>query len=575
MTYDLVKTYDLAIKGAQIYDGSGSEPSRDDLYIKDGRIALRQPSAGNGPAPVVKQSVIANGLALMPGIVDLHTHYDAQITWDRTCSPSPALGVTTVVIGNCGFGIAPCPPAQRETMMKNLSVVEGMDLNALLTGTRWGFESFAQYLTSLREQGPFVNVGVFAGHSTIRTAVMGNEASQRQPTAQELALMVDHVRQAIDAGAIGFASSFSPNHSGFGGMPMPSTIASDDELAALVGVLGEKGRGVFMSATGPRATPDYMEQLAAATGRPMFISTVLSMYNDAAPQAAMAMYERCGEALARGREVYIQANCQPLCFEFTLVSPYVLFSHSAFAPVQAANGDLAQLKSVYGGQQIRADFRANLKSPKTGILFYGDWSQIEVRPALEANQSMSERGIAELAAEAGQDPIDWLFDFALSENLQTMFLGKFYQNRDEGVAPLLKHPAGVVSLSDAGAHLSYMCDAGFGIHMLSHWVRNTGTFSLAEAVRRLTSHPAQLYRIAQRGLLREGYWADMLLFDPAKLALSKLASRDDLPGGGRRMVRSAAGVQGVWVNGVQTFDGKQYLNADRPGPGKVLDQFAA
>ena len=569
--------YDLAITGALVYDGSGEEPCRDDLYIGAGRVALRRPSggAGGGVTPSARQVVNADGLALMPGIVDVHTHYDAQITWDRTCSPSPALGVTTAVIGNCGFGIAPCPPALRETMMKNLSVVEGMDLNALLTGTRWGFESFPEYMQQLREYGPLLNVAVFAGHSTIRTAVMGEDASHRQPTAAELALMVAHVHEAMDAGAIGFASSFSPNHSGYGGLPMPSTIASDDELAALVGVLGEKGRGVFMSATGPRATPEYMEKLAAATGRPMFISTVLSMYNEAAPAAAMAMYERCGQAQARGREVYIQANCQPLCFEFTLVSPYVLFSHAAFGPVQAANGDVEQLKAIYRGKPIRDAFRADLQNPRSGIVFYGDWSQIEVRPALDKNQHLSERSVAQLAAQAGQDPIDWLFDFALSENLQTMLLGKFFQNNDAGVAPLLKHPAGVVTLSDAGAHLSYMCDAGFGVHMLSHWVRDTGTFTLAQAVRRLTSHPASVYRISQRGLLRQGYWADMLLFDPAKLALSKLMARDDLPGGGRRMIRSAAGIEGVWVNGVQTFNGREYLNADRPGPGQVLDQFPA
>ncbi len=568
--------FDLVIKGATVFDGSGGDALRQDVYVREGRIVqMLAPGvlpAGGGDANEV---VHAEGLALMPGIVDLHTHYDAQITWDRTCSPSPALGVTTAILGNCGFGIAPCPPAQRETVMKNLSVVEGMDLNALLTGTQWQFESFAQYLDLLRARGPFVNVGVFAGHSVIRSAVMGDAASHRQPTEVELNAMLELLRGAIDAGAIGFASSFSPNHSGYGGIPMPSTIAGDDELAALVGVLGEKQRGVFMSATGPRATPEYMERLAEQTGRPMFISTVLTMYNQASPESGLAMYERCAQALARGREVYIQTSCQPLAFEFDLTSPYTLFSHSAFEPVKASNGDLPTLRKIYADPAMRQRFRENLQNPVAGILFYGDWNQIEVRPARDGNLHLSERTVADIAGELGKDPLDWFLDFALSEDLETVYVGKFYQNLDEGVAPLLKHPAGVIALSDAGAHLTYMCDAGFGVHLLSHWVRETGIFTLAEAVRRLTSHPADLYRIAERGRLRPGYWADLLLFDPQKIALSKLGSSHDLPGGGKRMTRGARGIHGVWVNGVKTHDGERYLHAGKSGPGRVLDRFAA
>ncbi len=568
--------FDLAIKGASVYDGSGAAATHQDVYIKAGRIAALV-AAGVEPVGggAARETVNADGLSLMPGIIDIHTHYDAQITWDNTCSPSPSLGVTTAIIGNCGFGIAPCPPAQRETMMKNLSVVEGMDLNALLTGTQWQFETFAQYMDFLRARAPFVNVGVFAGHSVIRTAVMGEAASHRAATGAEMNAMLAEVRAALDAGAIGFASSFSPNHSGYGGIPMPSTIAGDDELAALVGVLGEKKRGVFMSATGPRATPEYMERLAEQTGRPMFISTVLTMYNQASPTSGLAIYDRCSQALARGHEVYVQTSCQPLAFEFTLISPYTLFSHSAFDAVKASNGDLAQLVKIYADPAMRQQFRDNLKNPVAGILFYGDWNQIEVRPALDANLHLNERTVADIAREQTCDPVDWFFDFALSEGLETVYVGKFYQNLDAGVAPLLKHPAGVIALSDAGAHLTYMCDAGFGVHLLAHWVRETGVFSLGEAVRRLTSHPAGLYRIAERGSLRPGFWADLLLFDPAKIALSKLSTQHDLPGGGKRMTRSAAGIHGVWVNGRKTYDGQNYLNVDQPGPGQVLDRFEA
>ena len=203
--------HDLIIRGAQVFDGLGNPPQQADVAVDAGRISLIGRATEGA-----RQTIDAGGLALMPGIVDLHTHYDAQITWDRSMSPSPALGVTTAVIGNCGFGVAPCPAPMRETMMKNLSVVEGMDLNALMTGVKWEFESFPEYMALLRRTAPYLNTAVFAGHSVIRTAVMGEAASERaEATTDELAAMRREVRVAMDAGAIGFASSFSPNHSGY------------------------------------------------------------------------------------------------------------------------------------------------------------------------------------------------------------------------------------------------------------------------------------------------------------------------------------------------------------------------
>jgi N-acyl-D-aspartate/D-glutamate deacylase len=493
----------------------------------------------------------------MPGIVDVHTHYAAQITWDRTLSPSPALGVTTVVMGNCGFGIAPCPASQRETMLKNLSVVEGMDLDALLTGTRWEFESFADYLAQLRRIEPYANVAALAGHSSIRTAVMGDEASTRaQPTPEELVRMQSLVREALDAGAIGLASSFSPNHAGFAGRPMPSTIASEAELRALAQPLGEKKRGVFVMATGPRATTEFMESLAANTGRPAFMVTVLTMYNDAAPDVAMGYYERCAAARARGNEVYIHANPHPLSFDFTLRDPYLMFSHDAFARVKTATPE--ELPGIYADPAFRRRFRENLVDPQPGILFYGDWSKVEVE----------EQPVSALARAAGRDPLDWFFDLPL----ETPLIAKLFQNNDAGVAPLLKHESGVLALSDAGAHLIFMCDAGFGLHFLRHWVRETGTFTLEEGVRRLTSDPAAKYRIPDRGRITSGAWADLLLFDPAKVGQSALERRKDLPAGGTRMIRRPQGVHGVWVNGTQIHDGREYLPLES-GPGHVLTKF--
>jgi N-acyl-D-amino-acid deacylase len=539
---------DLLFRGASIVDGSGAPAFQADVGIRGGRVV----EVGRSQSSA-EQTLDVGGLCLMPGIIDLHTHYDAQVTWDPTLSPSVSLGVTTAILGNCGFGIAPCPASLRETVVRNLSVVEGMDLDALLSGTRWEFETFAEYLDALERIGPCANVGVLAQHSTIRTAVMGEDASLRnKPTPDELETMKTRVREAMRAGAAGFASSFSPNHSGWGGRPMPSTIASDEELKSLVEELKPFNRGIFVMATGSRATPEYMEAIAAETGRPAFMVTVLTMYSKAQPERAMQYYERCAAALARGRELYIHANCQPLSFDFTLRDPYILYSHDAFDRVKAAPAE--ERAAIYRDPAFRARLKENFREAKSGMLFHGDWSQVE------------RDGVA--VTQLSSNPLDYVFDLPLD----TQLVAKLFQNDDAGVAPLLKHHAGVIALSDAGAHLVYFCDAGFGLHFLAHWVRETGTFTLEEGVRRLTSDPARKYRIPERGRIAPGYYADLLLFDPAAVGVTSLERVGDLPAGGKRMIRRPRGVHGVWVNGLQVFDGVKYIRR-QSGPGAVIRNF--
>jgi N-acyl-D-aspartate/D-glutamate deacylase len=561
--------YDLIIRHAQVFDGLGNPGRIADVAVKDGVVA--KVGSVDGSATKV---VDAKGLALMPGIVDLHTHFDAQVTWDPTLSPSPGLGVTTVVMGNCGFGITPCPAEHRETMMKNLSVVEGMDLNALMNGINWNFESFKEYMDQLRETKPYLNTALFVGHSVVRTAVMGEAGSENAtPTQEQLEAMCELVREAMRDGAIGFASSFSPNHSGYGGRPMPSTIASEEELLALTGVMREFDRGVFMMATGARATPEVMEKVASNSGRPAFISTVLSMYNPANPDLALTYYEKTAQARARGNEVYILTSCQPLSFDFTLEEPYPLFSHSAFDAVKNRPHD--EILRAYCDSAFRDTFRYDLKNLKPGILFLGDWKYLEVGEVSKPeHKELEGLTFEELGRRWGVEPLDAFFDLAIKEDLQNHVIGKFFNHIDEGVAPLLKHASSVVTLSDAGAHLIYMCDAAFGLHFLAHWVRETGHFTLEEGVRRLTSQPADRFKIPNRGRLLEGSPADLLLFDPATVGMSKLETAHDLPGGGARKLRSAHGIHGVWVNGCLVHDGKNYVELAE-GPGHVIDSFAA
>jgi N-acyl-D-aspartate/D-glutamate deacylase len=558
--------HDLVIRGATLIDGLGHDARQADVAVKDGRIA-----AIGEVKDAAGETVDAGGLTLAPGIVDLHTHYDAQATWDPTLSPSPALGVTTAVMGNCGFGIVPSPPAVRDLILRNLSVVEGMDLDSLRAGVNWRFETFSQYMDAVRGLGVYANVAVLAGHSVIRTAVMGEEASvRRQPSPEQMAQMTAMVADAMANGAIGLGSSYSPNHSGFEGVPMPSTISDIGELDALVGAMGPRGRGVVQLASGTK-TVQELEEIAGRHGRRIFMSAAVAMYNEQEPSRSRDVFAACHAAHARGNGVYVQIPCQPLSFDFTLANAYPFHGHASFWEIKALSPE--KLKEVFRDPSFRESFRRDLKEPKPGLIFQGNWNRVVVAVAAERrNQRFVNRDIAEIAREQGRDPVDVILDLGLDENLETAFLGKFLNVVEDGVGPLLKDEAGVVALSDAGAHLIYMCDAGFGLHFLARWVRERGLFDLVEGVRRLTSHQADLYGIQGRGRIEPGAHADLLLFDPATVGVSPARRLSDLPGGGRRTVRDSKGVHGVFVNGVRVFDGKDYIRHAK-GPGQVLDKF--
>jgi N-acyl-D-aspartate/D-glutamate deacylase len=400
---------------------------------------------------------------------------------------------------------------------------------------------------------------------------MGEDASQRKDaTPEELARMKAMVADAMAQGAIGLGASYSLNHSGYGGVPMPSTIAPMSELDQLVGAMGPRGKGVVEIASGAKA-PQELEPMAAKYGRPFFQGTGMAMYNEQEPQRALRIFDDCAAALHRGVGLYVQIPCQPLSFDFTMANAYPFYSYPAFDPIKAYTPE--QLKAVFRDPSWRAKFRENAKNPRPGMIFQGNWDRVMVAVAQKAsNARYVNRYAAEIAKTEHRDPLDVVLDLSLDEDLETAFLGRFLNVGDEGVARLLKHEAGVVALSDAGAHLIYMCDAGFGLHFLAHWVRERGDFDLAEGIHRLTSHPADLYGIQNRGRLAVGAQADLLLFDPATVGVSPAERIADLPGGGRRTIRRPTGVHGVFCNGIKTFDGKDYVKHAK-GPGQVLDRF--
>ena len=558
---------DLLIRGAWLVDGSGADPVQADLAVRAGRIEAIGPAL-----PVDARRVVdAGGLALMPGIIDSHTHFDAQLTWDPYVRPSPALGVTTAVIGNCGFTIAPCRPADRELTMRNLTQVEGMTLEVLQRGIRWEFETFAEYLAMLRRQGSAVNLAAYVGHSSLRTWVMGADASRREATAEEVAAMAALVDAAMDAGAVGLASSTSPAHHGAGGAPMPSRLAGDAEHLALIEAMSgpARDRGVYMVTKGAQMPVALLEQMAARSGRPVMIAALL--HNGTNPGAVFADLAAISAANERGRRLIGQVSCCPLTMEYTMASPYPVEGLASWQRALGQQG--AALAAVLADPLFRQAVRDELAAPSAFRLFNGEWDKVQVvQVAQERHRDLEQRSIAELAQRAGKDPLDQMLDLALDEDLQTIFTAQLLNSDEDAVAQLLTHPHSLVSLSDAGAHLSFFNDAGFGLHLLGRWVRERGVMSLPEAVRRLTSQSAALFGLPGRGRLSVGAAADLLLFDPATVGRGPSRRVFDLPGGAPRLHTDALGVHGVWVNGAQVADADGLIEG-APLAGELVTRF--
>jgi len=557
----------FVIRDSTLFDGTGAERRETtDVFVEGGTI---KGVGSNLTASDDAVEVDADGLGLMPGIIDSHTHYDAQITWDPFLTPSPSLGVTTAVIGNCGFTIAPCRGRDRDLVMRNLTQVEGMSLDVLREGIDWDFETFPDYLDAIDRRGAALNVAAFLGHSALRTYVMGGDAVERAATEDEIATMVRLVRGAMQAGAIGFATSTAPQHNGWGGVPMPSRLADDAELYALTGAMATEGRGIFMLTKGNRTDVPYLEKLAAEIGRPVMIAALL--HNPINPTGTFRELEQIAAARARGHELWGQVSCCPLTMDFTLASAYPFEGFEAWSPAMKVSGDA--LKQILANKDFRQTVKNELQKPAGVRLFNGEWHKIELTEAAEQkNCELEHRSVAALAADAEQHPLDWMLDFAISEDLQTLFTAVLLNSDEEAVGRIIRDPNASVALSDAGAHLTFFCDAGFGLHLMGHWSRKLRTLTLEQAVHELTGKPASIFRLPGRGQIAPGFAADLVLFDPASVDRGPKKRVHDLPAGAARLTTDAVGLHGVWVNGVQVVDRDGVLLREGR-PGQLLRRF--
>jgi N-acyl-D-aspartate/D-glutamate deacylase len=551
--------YDLVIRGGSLVDGSGAPARAGDLAIRDGRIAALGEIAG--PA---RRTLDATGCVVAPGFVDIHTHYDAQVLWDRMLSISPWHGVTSVVIGNCGFGIAPTRPEHRDLILRTLESVEGMSLAALRAGvgSDWPFESFAEYLDAIESRGTAIHVGALVGHTPLRLYAMGEAATEREASDAEIRLMQRLLREALSAGALGFATSRAPTHVGYAGRPVPSRVASHAELDALADCLAESGHG-FLQATVGRDL--FLPQLAALQRRiGRTVSWTALLQGLLGPDGHRRALEETEKLQAQGIAVVPQVSCRPLVVEFQWKAPFPFESLPVFAPVSAA--DLEGRKRLYADPAFRAAFR---ERSEQGVLT-GRWRDVVIAEC-PGHPELGERNLAELARERGTHPVDLALDLGLETQLEARFRMPVANSDEDEVALLLSHPGTVLGLSDAGAHASQLCDACAPTHLLGHWVREKGALSLEQAVRMLTSATASHVGIRERGRLAPGLVADVAVFDPETVGAGPLRRVSDLPGGADRLVSDALGMRAVIVAGTPIrIDGADVVAADGPLPGRVL-----
>ncbi len=555
--------YDVKIDGGLILDGSGRPGVQGSVAIKDRRIV----AVGDAPGAAAR-TIDAGGLVVAPGFVDIHTHYDAQVMWDRMLTVSPWHGVTTVVMGNCGFGVAPTRPEHRGQIMRTLEKVEGMSLTALETGLGydWPFETFPQYLDAIERRGVGINVAALVGHTAVRMYVMGEDSYARAATEQEIRAMEEVVREAMAAGAAGFATSKGFAHIGYLGRPVPSRLATFDEIRALTAILAESGRGTVEVATGQGLSYDEYEEIARANRRPISFSFLAGREDWA---RMLAQLERIRALERDGVRLVPQFSARPLTMEFNFREPFPLENIRTFKPVSEAL-DVAGKIRVYADPEFRRAYKELMDSPRATINRALNPERIWIS-SCPAQPQLEQRTVAEVSRERAVHPVDLMLDLSIASNLTALFKITILNDDEEKVAVLLNQPDAMLGLTDAGAHASQLCDACAYTYTLGHWVREKQALTLEQAVRMMTARPAEVYGLHDRGRICEGAPADLVLFDPQTVGAGPLRRVHDLPGGADRLISEPSGIEMVMVNGVVIREqGRDAVDPLGPLPGRVL-----
>ena len=551
--------YDLVIRGGDIVDGSGMARYRADVGVVGDRIAKVGRIAERGA-----REIDAEGHVVTPGFIDGHTHMDAQINWDPLSSPSCYQGVTSVVMGNCGFTLAPSRADARGMVVKNLERAEDISAAAMAQGITWGWETFPEYLDFVERLPKGLNHAVYVGHSALRTWAMGERAFEAEASDDDLAAMAAQLRAGVEAGAMGLSTSRSFAHETADNLPVASRVGTWDEVRALVGVLGDAGKGMFELALGGKV-PDGLEELAVETGVPVTFG--VGAVGGTTWREQLEMFDRVAGV---GGRMIGQTHSRGLTILLSFESGLPFDKLPSWAPFRAlplaeqarrlrAEPELrARLVDAVHNEAYPRALSAEPRRPK--------WDLIEVR----TGPLPPYRTLGALGREQNRDPMEVMIDLALeSPGLSQIFVQALAPYPEEDLLAVLRHPRTVMTFSDSGAHVSQISDCSIHTYLLAYWARERQMFTLEEAVKMITLTPAVTWGFSDRGLVREGLKADLNVFDPQTITPDTPKVVHDLPGGSRRYLQKALGIRATVVNGQVLMQAGEHTGAL---PGRLLRQ---
>ena len=555
--------HDLIIKNGNVIDGSGLPGFHGDVAVSGGRIVEIGKVSGDA-----RQVLNADGLVVAPGIIDNHTHYDAQVTWDPLCTYSCYHGITTVVMGNCSLAMAPAHREDREMLAGVLSHVEAIPLEAIQAGVNWSWETIPEYLNAL-DQRLGINVAALIGHSAVRRYVMGEASQERHATDDEVAAMKTIVREGLEAGAVGVSFERNLRHFDWNGRLAPTNLASEEEIFAVASVADEVGRGVIQFG-GDRS---ISTKLAKASRRPVFYGNITQQA--VAPDKWRKQLGEAESLMRQGHRGYQFVMPRPGDLRYTLRTAQHFDAMATWKNVMLLPHDLRT--QAFRDPETRAKLHREAVETPMDTNRAGDFTrrwdlQFVFKPALAKNQHLTGKSVAEIAREQNKDVLDAFLDLALEENLETEFERREVNSDQAAMTALLTSPYTVIGQSDGGAHVVFRTDYSYSTYLLSHWVREKEIMSLEDAIRKLTFVPASLFGFSDRGLVRPGMAADLMVFDPTTISPLEPGEAHDLPGGAKRRKQLAKGIEWTVVNGQVLIEKGEHTGAY---PGKVARSSSA
>ncbi len=563
--------HDLLIKNGLVVDGTGKPGFMADVAVKDGKIVSVGKISENA-----KQVINAEGQIVSPGFVDGHTHMDAQIFWDPLGQCSCYHGVTTVMMGNCGFTLAPCAEKDADFVFRNLERAEDLPREAMREGIKWQWETFREYLDVIEALPKGINYGTYIGHSALRTYAMGERAFSEAATADDLKCMQEEVQDAIRAGAIGFSTSRTMNHLTADDRPVASRLADWPEVCSIVNAMGEAGGGIFELASeepgrNPQRRQDYFDRLKALAIESKCPITYGMPSIRIAPELWPAFYDLGREVEAAGGKLFVQAHSRSISTMLSFLSKTPFDAWDVWRDVRAR--PIAEQKKLLRDPEVRRKLIEVASKPHDGPKAAG----AEARPpewdwVYLFNGVGDERLMSEVAKERGVHPVEAMIDIALERDFDVFFRQPLANEDQDSVLKMMKHPHSVVTFSDSGAHVAQIMDSSLQTHLLSHWVRDKNAFTVEEAVKLITSDTANAWGLTDRGLVKEGLNADLLVFDPNTIGPNMPELVNDLPAGAQRLKQTSTGISHTIVNGTIL------LNEDKPTgalPGQLVKGYAA